>query len=348
MQDFHYTAPACDVVFGAGAARTQLLDAVDRVGGRRVLLVATPRETQLARELAAPLGARVVAAFDAVRQHVPAAIAEQARALASTSRADVVLSIGGGSTTGTAKAIALTSGLPIVAVPTTYAGSEVTPVWGITEDGRKTTGRADQVLPRVVVYDPQLTLTLPAGLSAASGLNALAHSVEALWAPGANPITALMAQESIGALGDGLPGVVADPGDLPARAQALYGAWLAGTTLAVAGSGLHHKICHVLGGAYDLPHAQTHAVVLPHVLAFNAPAAPEAVARLARALDAPDALAALDSLYSAIEAPRSLRALGLPEDRLPEAAALIVEAAPPSNPRPVTLADALAILKAAF
>jgi maleylacetate reductase len=334
------------VVFGAGAARTQLASEVDRLGAHRVLLVAAPSAREQAAELTA--GLPMAGAVDEVRMHVPVEVAGAARRRAEETGADLLLAVGGGSATGTAKAVALTSGLPIVAVPTTYAGSEVTPVWGLTDGGRKTTGVDERVLPRTVVYDPSLTLTLPVGMSIASGLNALAHCVDSLWAPRVNPVDTALALEAAHALASGLPRVHADPTALDGRSSTLYGAYLAALAFAGAGSGLHHKICHVLGGAYDLPHAQTHAVVLPHVLAFNAPAAPEPVARLARALDAPDARTALDALYAAVDAPRSLGALGLPEDRLPEAAALIAEAAPPSNPRRVTEADALAILRAAF
>ena len=343
---FEHQSYSQRVVFGAGAARTGLAAEVERLGARRVLLVAAPSAGGITPELTAglPLAGQV----DDVRMHVPVEVAAAARQRAGQTGADLLLAVGGGSATGTAKAVALTTGLPIVAVPTTYAGSEVTPVWGLTENGRKTTGVDERVLPRTVVYDPELTRTLPRELSIASGLNALAHCVDSLWAPRANPVDTALALEGARALAEGLPLVHADPAGLDGRSAMLYGAYLGALAFAGAGSGLHHKICHVLGGAYDLPHAQTHAAVLPHVLAFNAPAASEAARRLARALEADDASAALDRLYTAVEAPRSLRALGLHEDRIPEAAALIVEAAPPSNPRLVTQPDAERLLRAAF
>jgi alcohol dehydrogenase class IV len=317
----------------------------------RVLLVATESEEPLARELAAPLGERVVAVFTSVRPHVPLPVAEAARALALSVRADAVLSVGGGSTTGTAKAIALTTGLPIIAVPTTYAGSEVTPVWGLTEGSRKTTGVDHRVLPRTVVYDPELTVTLPADLSAASGLNALAHCVEAFWAPRRNPISSLAAEEGIRALAAGLPSVHATPGDLAARSDLLYGAYLAGSAFAVAGSGLHHKICHALGGAYNLPHAQTHAIVLPEVLAFNAPAAPDAARRIGRALrGGPDGdpVGALRALSARLGIPRGLRELGLEEDQIDVVAALVEPAVPADNPRRADRAALREIIHAAW
>jgi uncharacterized protein YjbJ (UPF0337 family) len=216
--------------------------------------------------ITAPLGGRVAGSFTAVREHVPLPTAEAARAAAKEVDADALLAIGGGSTVGAAKAVALTAWLPVVAVPTTYSGSEVTAVWGLTENGRKTTGTDPAVLPRVVVYDPELTATLPADLAAASGFNAMAHAVEAMWAPRRNPVSTAVAGEAIARLAAALR--TGDPAEL------LCGAWLGASSFAVAGSGLHHKLCHVLGGTFGLPHARTHAVVLPHVLVFNAPGAP--------------------------------------------------------------------------
>ncbi len=363
--EFTYQALPGRVVFGTGAVRQRLAEEVERLGGRRVLLVTGPREAARAGELAAPLGDRVVATFSAVQEHVPIEVAQAARSAAGQCAADLLLAIGGGSTIGTAKAVALTLGLPILAVPTTFAGSELTPVWGLTQDGRKTTGTDPVVQPRTVVYDPELSLTLPVALAAASGLNAMAHSVEAFWAPGRNPVTSLGAAESITALARGLPALVADPGDVAARAQALYGAYLAGAAFAVAGSGLHHKICHVLGGAYRLPHASTHAVVLPYVLAVNGDAAPAAGQRIATALeqagpprhgaplepsDAPGATAVrrLLALNRSIGAPRSLAQVGMPRDALDEAAGLVAAVIPKDNPRALTRVEVRALLQAAW
>ena len=272
VEDFEYAGIANQVVFGAGACGGQrFVEAVRALGVTRLLVVAGEPESGLADRIEGVLAGLAVARFSHVLPHVPVEIALEAREAARSSRADGVLSVGGGSTTGTAKAIALETGLPIIAVPTTYAGSEVTPVWGLTEHSRKTTGTDRRVLPKLVVYDPELTLTLPAGLSATSGVNALAHSAEALWSPRRNPITSLIAEESIRALAAGLPAVVADTSSIEARSQALYGAWLGGTAFANVGSYLHHKICHVLGGAYNLPHAETHTVVLPYAASIAAP-----------------------------------------------------------------------------
>ena len=260
----------------------------------------------------------------------------------------MILAIGGGSTTGLAKAIAMTSGLPIIAVPTTYAGSEATPVWGLTSGDGKTTGTDLAVLPKVVVYDATLTLTLPVDTSVASGLNALAHCVDSLWAPSADPINAVLAAEGIRALAAGLPRVVADPADLAGREHALYAAYVSAVAFALAGSALHHKICHVLGGKYNLPHAQTHATVLPYVLAFNGPAAPAAEARIAEAFGTETALEGLQALRTKLNAPRALRDYGFEETSIPEAAAAILPSVPPSNPRPVSAADLKRLLQAAW
>ncbi|WP_300016492.1 maleylacetate reductase [Pseudonocardia sp.] len=321
---FTYDALPGRVVFGAGAARTELAAEIDRLGATRVLLIASERDAGRVRIITDPLAGRVAATFTAVREHVPVATADAARAAAVG--ADAVLCIGGGSTIGAAKAVALTTRLPIVAVPTTYAGSEVTPIWGLSEDGVKTTGVDLAVLPRTVVYDPELTATLPPELAAASALNAMAHCVEAFWAPRRNPVSSVLAEEGVRVLAAGLRD--GDPADL------LRGAYLAGTAFAAAGSGLHHKLAHVLGGL-GLPHARTHATVLPHVLAFNAAGSPEATTRIARALGCADAVAGLRALTDAAGVPRGLRELGLRADQLDEVAARTEAVVPADNPVPV-------------
>ncbi len=257
------------------------------------------------------------------------------------------MTIGGGSATGLGKAVVLERRLPILAVPTTYAGSEMTPIWGLTSGARKETGRDPAVQPRTVVYDPLLTVSLPPGISGPSGMNAVAHCVEALYASGANPITTLMAEEGIRILARGLPQVVARPDDLGARGAVLIGAYLAASSFAAAGSGIHHKICHVLGGAYDLPHAEMHTVVLPHAVAFVAPYVPAAMVRAAAALGDPDVAGAIYDLGRAIGAPADLAAIGMPADRLDEAADLIAEAAREA-PMPVTAAAMRTLLDDAY
>ncbi|WP_414959249.1 maleylacetate reductase, partial [Pseudomonas aeruginosa] len=239
-------------------------------------------------------------------------------------------------TIGLGKAIALESGLPILAVPTTYAGSEMTPIWGLTEDCLKKTGRDTRVLPKTVIYDPQLTLSLPPAVSACSGMNAMAHAVEALYAEDANPIIGLMAEESIRSLAQALPRVVEHPADREARGQALYGAWLAGVCLGSVGMAIHHKLCHTLGGTFNLPHAQAHAVVLPHAAHYNREAAASALARVARALGgsaAEEAGPLLFALNRRLGVPASLGELGLPPEG-PAEVARIACASPYYNPRP--------------
>ncbi|MFG3019867.1 maleylacetate reductase [Streptomyces sp. NPDC048254] len=334
MRFVHDTLPQ-RVRFASGAAEESLAAEVAALGSRRVMVIAGAAERELADRVTA--GLPVVHRHDDVVMHVPVEVALRARAAAAEREVDALISIGGGSTTGLAKAVALTTGLPIVAVPTTYAGSEATAVWGLTEDSVKTTGTDAKVLPRAVVYDASLTLSLPVKMSVASGLNALAHCVDSMWAPRTDPIDQALAAEGVRALRAGLPLVVKDPQALDGREQALYGAYLAAVAFASAGSGLHHKICHVLGGMFNLPHAQTHAVVLPHVLAFNAPFAPDAERRLAAAFGSPSAVEGLVGLGDRLGAPRSLRDLGMPRDGVAAVAEAVVAAAPAGNPRPVTL-----------
>lgn len=323
------------VLFGAGASKERLSGEIDSLGAGRVLLLAAERERFLAEELAKPLGERVVGMFTGVRPHVPVEVARRATAEARRAGADCLLSVGGGSTTGAAKAIALETGLPIVAVPTTYAGSEMTPVYGLTENGRKKTGRSRDVLPRVVIYDSELTFSLPASVTAPSAINALAHCVEAFYAAGASPISSLMAEEGIRAIADGLPDAVLDPEGLSGRSKTLYGAYLAGAAFAVAGGGLHHKICHVLGGAYDLPHAETHTIVLPHATALFRDAIPQTMERISRALGRDDAAEGLFDLARDVGAPLALKDVGMNESNLQEAVDLCTQAVPEDNPAKV-------------
>ncbi|MBO0803092.1 MAG: maleylacetate reductase [Nocardiopsaceae bacterium] len=333
------------ICFGSGRAAEYLEAEIGSLGASRVMVIASKRDTAVVDTVTA--GLPVAVRHDEVVMHVPVEVARRARYTAADARADAVVSIGGGSATGLAKAVAMTSGLPVIAVPTTYAGSEATAVWGLTEDDVKTTGTDPKVLPRAVVYDATLTLSLPVDLSVASGLNALAHSVDAMWAPRADPINAALAAEGIRGLATGLPKVVADPADLAGREEALYASYLSAAAFASAGSGLHHKICHVLGGRYNLPHAQTHATVLPYVLAFNAGAASEAASRIEGSFGSNSALEGLQRLRTALGAPRALADFGFAEADIPAAAAAILPAVPPGNPRPVTAADLEALLRAA-
>jgi maleylacetate reductase len=345
---FAYDAIGGRVVFGAGARR-RLPAELDALGARRVLLVASPDEDALAAELSGLAGDRIAGRFRDVVQHVPVPAAEAARAQARELGADTVLTVGGGSATGFGKAVALAVDVRVVAVPTTYAGSEMTTIWGLTDGDRKTTGKDARVKPGLVVYDPELTVTLPPAIAGPSGMNALAHCVEALYGPGANPVVSLMALEGIRALHRSLPAVCARPDDLAARSEALYGAYLAGIALASGGTALHHRACHVLGGMFGLDHGSMNAVVLGHALAYNAPAVPEVMAEIEAALGtgAGGAPGTLHDLAAAIGAPTSLAGIGMPEDGL-DAAAERVAAEAAGNVRPIDAAAARRLLEDAY
>jgi alcohol dehydrogenase class IV len=321
VEAFTYDALPGRVVFGAGAL-AQVATVVGELHRERVFLIADGMAKALGDAVAEQLGPALAARWDEVSQHVPVELAERAREAATQAGADVVVCLGGGSSTGLAKALALSHDLPIVAVPTTYAGSEMTPIYGLTGGRHKQTGKDLRVLPKVVVYDPELTLGLPTGVTGPSAFNALAHCVEALYAPGANPVVSALALEGVRAIHRSLPTVMASPGDVGPRSDLLYGAYLAGVSLGATGTGLHHKLCHVLGGTFNLVHADTHSVVLPHAVAFNAPALPAEMARLAEALGAPggDSAGALWDLAVASHVPTSLADLGLTAADLPEAA----------------------------
>ena len=346
MNPFVYAGLPCRVVFGVGSLM-QLPSEVERLGAGRVLILSTPEKSLNLQRVTEILGDRVAGVYDKAVMHVPLAIAEEARHLAQELGADCCVTVGGGSTTGLGKAIALTSDLPILAVPTTYAGSEMTPIYGLTDAGMKKTGRDARVLPKTVISDPAHTLTLPPALSAASGMNAIAHCAEALYAHDGNPIISMMAEEGIRALASALPTVVEDPANMEARSEALYGAWLAGITLGSAGVALHHKLCHVLGGTFNLPHAETHSIVLPHAMRYNRDAAPLAMARIARALGTEDAPTGLYDLEVKLGLTLALKDIGMTEEGL-ERAARIATDAPYPNPRAVEYDDTLALLRDAY
>ncbi len=349
MHAFTYETFPARVVFGAGSL-AQLPDEVARLGAGKALVLCTPEQRAQAEDAARRLGKRSAGIYDKAAMHVPMEVARAARDAARRMGADCCVTVGGGSTTGLGKAIALESGLPIVAVPTTYAGSEMTTIWGLTEAGVKRTGRDQRVLPRAVIYDPELTLSLPPAIAGPSGMNAIAHAVEALYAESANPIISLMAEESIRALGAGLPKVVRAPDDIEARSDALYGAWLAGAALGTVGMALHHKLCHVLGGSYNLPHAEVHTVIIPHAAAYNCQAAAGAMARVARALGASAADEAPGALYDlavAVGAKVALKDIGMKEENLDKAAEFAA-INPYYNPEPVTRDGLRALLDDAY
>jgi maleylacetate reductase len=343
---FIYQAAPSRVVFGEGSL-AKAPEELERLGSSRALVIATPGRKKLAADLAARLGSKAVGVFDRAVMHVPVETAEAGRAEAARLDADSYVAIGGGSATGLAKAIAAVTGRPILAIPTTYAGSEMTSTWGLTERGIKTTSRDPRVQPKTVIYDPTLTVSMPAMLSATSGMNAMAHCVEALYAKDANPIISLIAEEGIRALAKGLPAVVKEPSNMEARSQALYGAWLGSVSLGGTTTALHHKLCHVLGGAFNLPHAETHTVLLPHATAYNSAAAPRAMERIARALNSKSAAQGLYDLEVGMGVPLSLEAIGMKREGI-EHAAELATASSFYNPRPIVKEAIRALLEDAF
>ncbi|PXX95086.1 maleylacetate reductase [Halomonas sp. LBP4] len=333
MQSFVYHGLPSRVVFGQGTL-SRLAEEIQQLGCRRALVLATPQQQEQARAVLEQLGERGAGLYAEAAMHTPVEVTERAMRVVEELGVDCTVAIGGGSTIGLGKAIALRTGLPQVAIPTTYAGSEMTPILGETRDGLKTTQRTLEVLPETVIYDVDLTLSLPAGMSGTSGINAIAHAVEALYARDRNPVISLMAEEGIAALARSLPVIAENPSDQDARSDALYGAWLCGACLGSVGMSLHHKLCHTLGGSFDLPHAETHTIVLPHAVAYNAPAAPEAMSRIARALGCEDPAAGLFDLARAVGAPTALEEIGLTLDDV-ERATEIATRNPYWNPREV-------------
>ena len=331
-RSFLYRARPSTVVFGPGSVE-RVGEWVGRLGCRAALVLSTPQQEGQAAALAERLAGASVGVFAGAAMHTPVVVTEEAAAEVRRLGADCVVALGGGSTTGLGKAIALRTDLPQIVVPTTYAGSEVTDILGQTEGGRKTTIRDEKVVPEVVIYDPDLTLGLPVGMSVTSGLNAMAHAAEGLYAADRNPVTSLLALEGLRAMRDGLPRVVAAPLDVAARSDALYGAWLCGVVLGSVAMALHHKLCHVLGGSFDTPHAETHAILLPHTIHFNEQAVPDLLAPAAE-LFGGSAGGGLWDFARSIGAPLALRDLGLSERDLDRAAEIAV-ANPYENPRPI-------------
>jgi alcohol dehydrogenase class IV len=334
MDAFQYTALPARVVFGFGTiakAAGEVLS-LDR---KRAFVLSDPHHaTTAAARLMRGLGDLGIGLSTDAVMHTPVEVTERVMERLVTGNADCIVALGGGSTIGLAKALALRTDLPQIVLPTTYAGSEATPVLGETKEGQKSTIRSMKVLPEVIVYDVELTLGLPPAISLASGVNAIAHAVEALYAKDANPVTSSLAEQGIAALGRALPRVVSDPTDRSARADALFGAWVCGSCLGAVGMSLHHKLCHVLGGAFGLPHAETHTVILPHAVSYNAAGASVAIGRVARALGADHAAQALFDLAVSNGGPRSLREIGMSYADLDGAAEAAVES-PYWNPRPV-------------
>ncbi len=337
MNPFLYMPLPTRVVFGRGRIAQAGAEAA-RLGMKKPAVIATPQQAHSCGELAKSIGG---IPYPHAVMHTPADVTEIAVAFVKDNGIDGVVSLGGGSSTGLGKAIALRTDFNQLAIPTSYAGSEMTNILGETENGLKTTKRDARIQPETVIYDPDLLATLPDTFAATSGLNAIAHAVEALYAADGNPIVSLMAEEGICALASALPRGKAG------HDEALYGAWLCGAVLGSAAMALHHKLCHVLGGTFNLPHAETHAIILPHAVAYNARSAPEAMRRIARALGASDAANGLHALAKSIGAPTALKDIGMPVDGLDRAADIAVSS-PYPNPRPLERAAIRQLLDNAY
>lgn len=343
---FTHTGLPSRVLFGVDALN-RLSDELDHLGVGRALVVCTAQRCAEGEAIVRRLGRKAAGLFAGALMHVPIEVAREARTYARHVDADCIVAIGGGSTIGLGKAIALETESPLLAIPTTYAGSEMTPIYGITETGLKRTGVDARALPKTVIYDPTLTLGLPVAISTTSGINAIAHAAEGLYSKDADPLTMLMAEEGIRALIDSLPIIYGDAGNIAARTQALYGAWLCGSVLGQVGMSLHHKLCHTLGGSFGLAHAATHAVILPHALAYNYQHAPPAMRRMSRAMRGEQPPAFMHRFAAANGAPTSLRQLGFQESAIERAADLAL-ANPYWSPRPLERAAIVRLLRRAY
>ena len=344
--NFRYTALPWNIIFAAGA-RKRLPEELAKLGYSRALVLATPNQADTGEEIVSLLGDKAVGLFDRAMMHVPCETLEQATAEVKRLGADCTVSVGGGSTTGLGKALAFHLDLPNIVLPTSYAGSEMTNLWAVTRDNRKVTRRDNVVVPTLTIYDPELTLTLPPTFAAASGMNAMAQAVANAAAEDTNPISSVLALEGIRALAHSLPLIIAEPGNMDARSEALYGASLAGAALGTGTTGLHHRLCHTFGGAFNTPHAETHTVLLPHSVAYNAGARPEATHRIAGALGVSNAASGLFDLAEKLGAPTALKDIGVKETNLDEVAAVTVEK-PINNPEPVTRERVRALLENAW
>lgn len=335
------------VVFGSGTL-SQVASEMERLGRRKALVLTTPQQHTEGEVLAARIsGAAKATVFSGATMHTPVDVTHRAVDAFKDSGADCVIALGGGSSVGLGKAIAVRTGADQIAIPTTYAGSEMTDILGETESGEKTTRRDPAILPETVIYDIDLSMTLPKGMTVSSGMNSIAHAAEALYASDRNPILSMMAADSIRSFATALPAIVANPADRQGRADALYGAWLSGATLGGTSMALHHKLCHTLGGSFDTPHAETHAILLPHTVGFNAEAVGDLLQPISDALGGATPGKALHRFAMRLDAPIRLQDIGLTEADLDRAAAIAVRS-PYFNPRPFDQAAIRALLQDAW
>jgi maleylacetate reductase len=382
MAQFSYITAAQQVIFGAGAL-AQLGEAVEHFGWQRVMLCTLARfqTSGLVARIESILGRRLAVIYAQVQPHVPQAQVEAALALAIAHDVDSVIGLGGGSPIGMAKAVSLAleaqrSGqparaafptdqpaVPVIAIPTTYAGSEMTPIYGITQAAngatRKVTVTDGKVTPKLTLYDPELTLALPPQMTASSGINALAHCIEALYSITRNPVSTAAALEGTRHLVEALPRATANGADLAARTEMLIGAHLAAVAIASVKLGLHHGLCHVLGGTAGVPHGVANSIMLPHVMRFNADVTAPELAAAARAMgiaganddeSAGEAVEAVYDLVARLGLPQRLRDVGVAEADLPRLAQFALKSqAVQSNPKSITNASQTeVVLRAAW
>ncbi|GIQ78265.1 maleylacetate reductase [Bradyrhizobium sp. RD5-C2] len=333
MIPFVYESLPSRVIFGRGTVG-QVGVEIERLGAKRVIILTTAEQSAEAERISRQVSGVHGATFNGAVMHTPLEVTNRALQIVQQRKIDGILAIGGGSTIGLSKAIALRTDLPQLVIPTTYAGSEMTPILGQTENGIKTTQRTAKVLPETVIYDVDLTLSLPAKMSVVSAINAMAHAAEALYATNTNPVLSMMAEAGIAALYRGLPIITKSPENIEARSHTLYGAWLCAVCLGTSNMALHHKLCHVLGGSFNLPHAETHAIILPHAIAYNSPVTRDAIAALKRALGGEGVAGRIFDLTQSANAPTALRDLGMPENGIDRAAEIAL-ASPYANPRPI-------------
>lgn len=345
MNHFSYKSGASKIEFGRGCFN-KISSVVDACGGTRALVLSTKFQQGFAQTATNLLGSRAAGVYSGAAMHTPVDVTEAALVHCKAINADCIVSVGGGSTTGLGKAIAYRTRLPHIVIPTTYAGSEVTPILGQTENNLKTTLSDLAVLPTAVIYDPELTDSLPRKMSIVSGLNAMAHAAEALYSQDRNPVSSMLAVEGFSAMSEGLELIGKDVGSSLGRDAALYGAWLCGTVLGQVGMALHHKICHTLGGSFDMPHAETHAVMLPHTIGYNAHSVPELLAPIGEMFaDTPGR--GLYTFAKSLGSPMSLKELGFEEENL-DRAAEIATSNPYWNPRPIDKLGLRSMLQNAF
>ena len=331
--DFKYRGSNSQIVFGCGAIEQTSLW-IEQLSCKQAIVLCTKGREQQAQNLSDSFGKLTVGVLPMAVMHTPVEITKLALQKVREKNADCLVAIGGGSATGLSKAIAYHTKLPQIVIPTTYAGSEVTPNLGQTENKLKISLKCEQIIPNIVIYDPELTSNLPINTSITSGFNAMAHAIEGLYAKDCNPISSLSANEGLKALISALPKLKLDSADITARSEALYGAWLCGTVLGTVGMALHHKLCHVLGGSFDTPHAETHTILLPHTINFNAKVASDSLKNLHNMLDNSPGTG-LYEFAKKMGAPISLKEIGLSEKNLDKASKIATKN-PYWNPRPIT------------